>query len=140
MTTETREALKLQLMRDEGIALTPYVDTVGKITIGIGRNLTDKGISAAEADFLFDRDLNETLEACARFPWFDGLDPVRQCVIANMCFNLGPTRLRTFTNTLAMIRRGDYEDAATQMLKSKWAHQVKGRAIRLSEMMRTGRA
>lgn len=139
MTTTEREKLKVQLMRNEGVRLRPYDDTVGKITIGIGRNLSDKGISADEAAFLLENDIEECLADCATFPWFAALNGVRQRVICDMRFNLGPSRLRQFTNTLAAVGRGDYEAASRGMLKSLWAKQVKGRAVRLAEMMRTGR-
>src|SRR4051812_27390106 len=39
-----RDALVNQLIIDEGLKLSPYTDTVGKLTIGVGRNLTDVGI------------------------------------------------------------------------------------------------
>lgn len=139
MTTAEIERLKLQLMRHEGIRLHPYQDTVGKWTIGVGRNLSDVGISHDEAQFLLENDIEEVLADCARFPWFSGLDAVRQRVVADLRFNLGPSKLRKFTNTLAAIGRGDYEAASRGMLKSLWAKQVKGRAVRLAEMMRTGR-
>jgi lysozyme len=139
VSSDERERLKLQLMRHEGVELKPYTDTVGKVTIGIGRNLTDKGITHDEAMFLLESDVDECVADCQTFPWFAGLSPVRQRVILDMRFNLGPSRLRGFHNTLAAVGRGDYEKAAKGMLASKWASQVKGRAVRLAEMMRTGR-
>lgn len=42
-----------ELSRDEGRRLKPYLDTVGKTTIGVGRNLTDVGISEDECDLPF---------------------------------------------------------------------------------------
>lgn len=139
VTTDDREKLKLQLMRHEGIRLKPYLDTVGKWTIGVGRNLSDVGISHDEAQFLLENDIDACVRDCATFPWFADLDPVRQRVIVDMRFNLGPSKLRGFTNTLAAVGRGDYAQATRGMLASKWAKQVKGRAVRLAEMMRTGK-
>lgn len=137
--TDERAKLQLQIMRHEGVKLKVYLDTLGIETIGVGRNLRDKGISHDEAMFLLDNDLDECIRDCATFPWFADLDPVRQRVVVDLRFNLGPSRLRGFKNTLAAIGRGDYEAAAAGMLKSKWATQVGQRAIRLAEMMRTGR-
>ena len=139
MSTEDRERLKLQLMRHEGIQLKPYLDTVGKWTIGCGRNLSDKGISHDEMQFLLENDLDECIRDCASLPWFADLDGVRQRVVVDLRFNLGPSRLRKFTNTLAAIGRGDYAAASRGMLKSLWAKQVGLRAIRLARMMETGR-
>lgn len=139
MTTEDREKLKLQLMRHEGVRLTVYQDALGIETIGVGRNLRDKGLSTDEALFLLENDIDECVGDCLRFPWFADLDPVRQRVVVDMRFNLGPSRLRGFKNTLAAIGRRDFEAAANGMLKSLWARQVKSRAVRLAQMMRTGR-
>ena len=70
--------------------------------------------------------------------WFPNLDQVRQDVLIDMAYNLGFFGLSTFKNTLAYIANGNYDKAADNMLKSKWATQVKGRAEELAEMMRTG--
>ena len=56
-----------------------------------------------------------------------------------MAFNLGVNGLLGFRKTLALIEAGDYTKASVEMLDSKWARQVKGRATRLSEQMRTGK-
>jgi lysozyme len=58
-----------QLKRDEGLRLKPYVDTVGKVTIGYGTNLTD-GIDQGEAEYLLSNRLNQKrLELLAALPW-----------------------------------------------------------------------
>ena len=139
MTTEDRAKLQVQIMRHEGVRLKVYTDTLGIETIGVGRNLRDKGITHDEALFLLDNDLDECITDCATFPWFADLDPVRQRVVVDLRFNLGPSRVRKFTNTLAAIGRGDYDAAAAGMLNSKWAKQVGVRASRLAEMMKTGK-
>lgn len=139
MSTEDRGKLTLQIMRHEGVRLKIYRDSLGIETIGVGRNVRDKGITHDEAMFLLENDLDECIRDCASFPWFADLDPVRQRVVVDLRFNLGPSRLRKFTQTLAAIGRGDYEAAASGMLKSLWAKQVGQRAIRLAQMMRSGR-
>lgn len=138
MRATDRHALWQQLIRHEGLRLTVYEDSRGVPTIGVGRNLRDKGITDTEAMLLLEHDVNECLSDCEMFPWFAGLDPIRQRVIVDMRFNLGPAGLRKFRNTLAAVERGDYQAASVGMLKSLWAKQVKGRAVRLAEMMRTG--
>lgn len=128
-----------QLTRDEGLRLKPYYDTVGKLTIGVGRNLTDKGISQTEAETMLANDIAEhTAELEQHLPWVVQLDGPRKGVLVNMCFNMGISRLLGFINTLAYIKAGEYAKAADGMLHSKWATQVGPRATRLSEQMRTG--
>ena len=133
-----RSVLMAELTRDEGRRLKPYVDTVGKTTIGVGRNLTDVGISDAECDTMLSNDVDRTVAWLDRnLPWWRQLDPVRQRVVINMAFNM-QGGLLTFTNTLAAMKRGDYAAAADGMLASKWAGQVSARATRLAAMMRSG--
>ena len=128
------------LVDHEGMRRKPYRCTAGKLTIGVGRNLDDRGISPDEAMYMLANDIRDSSrELSAAFPWFDKLDEVRQAVLIDMCVNLGLSRLRGFRNTLALIGVGKYEAAAQEMLNSKWAEQVGRRAQRLSRMMATGR-
>ena len=128
-----------QLIRHEGLELRAYVDTVGKVTIGVGRNLTDVGISRAEALTLLQNDLATVDRGLSQqAPWFVTLDSVRRKVLVDMAFNLGVAGLLKFTRTLAAVQAGRYDEAATLMLQSKWARQVKARAVTLAAMMRSG--
>lgn len=128
-----------QLKRDEGLRLTPYKDSVGKVTIGYGRNLDDVGISQYEAELLLQHDLiNASQVLRENLPWTEGLDEVRRAVLVNMSFNMGIHGLMGFKNTLALVQSGDYDRAAEQMMQSKWAAQVGPRAHRLAVQMRSG--
>lgn len=128
-----------QIKRDEGLRLTAYKDTVGKLTIGYGRNLDDKGITQDEADYMLNTDVREAAAAVNKnLPWAASLDDARLGVLINMAFNMGIQSLLLFRNTLALIQAGEYEQAADEMLKSKWAKQVGIRAVRLAEQMRKG--
>jgi lysozyme len=69
---------------------------------------------------------------------YGGAPAVRADALLNMAFNLGIDGLLGFGNTLAAVYRGDYDKAAEGMLASKWARQVKGRAVELAEQMRKG--
>jgi lysozyme len=132
-------ALKDELIRDEGLRFKIYLDTVGKSTIGVGRNLSDVGISREEAMIMLDNDITAATTALdATFPWWRGMNDVRQNAIVNMAFNLGIHRLAGFKLALAAMEKGDYAEAANQMEHSEWYTQVGGRAIRLTEMMRSG--
>ena len=132
-------ALKEQLARHEGVRLAPYRDSVGKLTIGIGRNLDDVGISEAEARVLLENDIIVVLADLDRqLPWWRTLSETRQLVLADMCFNLGIRRLAGFQKTLAAMQQGDWTTAAREMLDSKWAEQVGRRAQTLAQMMQAG--
>src|SRR5579864_428460 len=128
-----------QIRRDEGLRLKPYQDTVGKTTIGYGRNLSDKGISQVEADFLLHNDVEAvTNELQTRLPYFNALDPVRQAVLTNMAFNMGFNGLEGFSNMLRCVALGDWTGAAAEMVDSVWSREVGPRATRLAEQMTSG--
>jgi lysozyme len=135
-----RAAMTRQLRLHEGERLKPYRCTAGKLTIGVGRNLEDRGITREEAAYLLANDITtEERELLRALPWVAQLDEVRQRVLLDMSFNLGLVGLLGFKNTLATIRAGDYSKAAAMMLDSRWASQVGQRAERLSRMMATGK-
>ena len=132
--------LRETLVRHEGLRLKPYRDTRNKLTIGVGRNLEDVGITREEALLLLDNDIARVRREVERaFSWFSGLDPVRKDVVLNMVFNLGLSRFRRFRKTVAALRARDWEAAAEAMLDSLWARQVGRRARELAEMMRRGK-
>ena len=123
----------------EGRRAFPYMDSVGKITIGVGRNLDDRGLSQLEIDLLKSNDMASAVEDASTLPYFAELDDVRQVVIADMVFNMGIKRFRGFINTNKALESHDYERAANEMVDSRWYRQTKRRAVRNVEMMRTGR-
>lgn len=131
--------LRQQLTNHEGLRLKPYKCTAGKWTIGVGRNLEDVGITEAEAMFLLDNDIRKAHDdARALIDGFDELDDVRQCVVIDMAFNLGRSRLSKFKKMLAAVRAGNYNTAADEMVNTLWYSQIGNRAARLEHMMRTG--
>lgn len=133
-------ALVRQIELHEGVRLKPYRCTAGKLTIGVGRNLEDRGITMAEARMLLANDLADVRNGLLNaLPWVGNLDDVRQRVLVDMAFNLGIQGLLQFERTLGAVRGGEYQRAATMMLQSKWAKQVGQRAERLSRMMLTGK-
>lgn len=133
------ETLKEQLLRHEGLRLKPYKDTVGKLTIGVGRCLDDNGISKTEAMAMLENDIQEaTNDLLGTIPWTAKLDWPRKAVLINMTFNMGINRLLGFKNTLMAIEDGRWKDAHDGMLASKWATQVGPRAIELARQMLTG--
>jgi lysozyme len=135
-----RAVLVRQLRLHEGQRLRPYRCTAGKITIGVGRNLEDRGITAEESAYLLLNDVRAVEQDLAKaLPWFTQLDDVRQRVLLDMAFNLGTQGLLEFRRTLDAVRNGRYQQAAAMMLESRWAGQVGQRAQRLSQMMATGR-
>jgi len=130
--------LRAMLIRQEALKLKPYRDSVGKLTIGVGRNLDDTGISEAEAYMMLDNDIVTYTTEAKNLAVFAHLDSVRQDVLVNMVFNMGLPRVQGFKKMLAALEAGDWNVASAEMLDSKWASQVGNRALELAAMIRTG--
>ena len=127
MTIANMERLKHDITTHEGVRLTPYRDSVGKLTIGVGRNLDDRGLTPAEVDFLLDNDIAIAIEdARVVVDGFDRLSVLQQEGVVEMAFNLGRSRLSTFKRMIAALNRGDGAAAAREALDSRWAAQVGG--------------
>lgn len=133
------EQLQRQLIGHEGLKLKPYRCTSGKLTIGVGRNLDDKGITEEEAIALLQNDITYFEEELRRrLPSFRTFSGCRQAVLINMAFNLGVRGLLNFKNMLNALEREDYDEAAIELLNSHYAVQVGIRAHELAEQLQTG--
>ena len=155
-----RTHLLKQLMKSEGLRLEVYQDTLGIDTIGVGRNLEDRGITKEELDaldipnietvyqhgitesdamFLLENDVqiveDELLKA---HPCVAELDSVRQLVLVDMAFNMGVPRLCKFKKMWNAIHEEDFRTAAKEMLDSRWSIQVKRRSHKLAHAMHHG--
>ena len=124
------------IKKHEGLRLKPYKCSAGKLTIGYGRNLDDIGISRSEANDLLLEDIKRAQDAASQFNWWRNLDGKRQDVVVEMIFNLGLPRFLQFKKAIQALRDQDYDEAADQMLDSKWAKQVGKRAVTLADKMR----
>lgn len=134
-----KQKLVDRLIKEEGVRLKPYRCSMNKLTIGVGRNLEEKGLSKEEAFFLLQNDVEEVILACQKeFVFFNTLSVSRQIVLADMCFNMGMKRLKGFKKMLKAIENNDFLQASYEMMNSKWAHQVGKRAAALSKLMKTG--
>ena len=134
-----RNRLIDQLRIHEGVEKTVYNDSEGIPTIGVGRNLRDRGLSDDEIDYLLSNDIDIVVNELDKvMPWWRDLDEVRQRVLCDLVFNLGMPRFSGFKKSISYMKQQMWDQAADELLDSKWARQVGRRAHTLSEMMRTG--
>jgi len=133
-----RDDLVRLLTRHEGRRAFPYTDTAGRLTIGVGRNLTDRGLSADEIDYLLANDIALAKSICAdQFgPAFAGASPARRRALMSMAFNLGGPRLAGFTRLRGAMMQGDWDAVAAEALDSRWAAQTGHRATDIAAMLR----
>lgn len=129
------------IKQHEGLRLKSYHCPAGKLTIGYGRNLEDRGITNDEAEYMLRNDIELCYKELDCFSWFSDLDIVRQYALVDMCFNMGLPGLLTFRKALAAMAEGLYEKAADEFLDSKWAREDVGvqRSKRITDMIRTGK-
>ncbi len=135
--------LKLMIKHHEGLRLQPYLDSVGKPTIGYGHLIKpgenfSGGITLAKAEQIFDEDFRTHYNEAKRIPGFEKLDPVRQGALIDMVFNMGLKGVLNFKNTLSSLTSGDYKGAYKGILGSKYFSQVGLRGRRIAAMLATG--
>ena len=138
MTQEMQAKLKRSLVLHEGRKNFPYDDGLGNITIGIGYNLTARGLSDEWVDTQYNQDVayfyNRLMDD---FFWFKDLNIDRQIVLVDMCF-MGYKKFLSFKKMLGFLAESDYKNTAKEMLDSEWAKQTKGRAEKLACAMEEG--
>lgn len=131
--------MKQELQRDEALRLRPYQDTLGKLTIGVGRNLSDVGITFEEADYLLTNDIANAMHALDTvIPTWKLFSENRQRALVNMMFNLGMHKFLEFKNMISYLKAGDFEKAAASALDSEWSKQVGSRANRIAAQIENG--
>ena len=129
-----------QLKIHEGVKLKPYKCTAGKLTIGVGKNIEDNGITLEEAEYLLQNDIAEARSQLLHaFPWMGELNDARISAMINFTFNVGIGTVKKFKNTLSYMQSGEWDKAADEMMDSRWARQVGNRAIEVTEQIRTGK-
>lgn len=138
MTPEAKQKLKNLLLNHESYRKFVYTDTTNHLTIGIGRNLSDRGISQSEALYLLDEDITYFTEKLRRYvSFFVALSDNRQIALIDMCFNLGIQGFLGFKSMLFALSKHDYDKAASEILDSKAAHQCPDRYLKLADIIRT---
>ena len=122
-----------------GHPITAGSTVVGHPTIGVGRNLEGRGMSRAEIDGLLHNDIAAAVHACERYDFFERLNEPRKAAMVDLMFNIGAPRFSTFRRMIHALYLGDYATASVELLDSKYAEQVKTRALRNSEILYSGK-
>ena len=130
------------LMKHEGVETHAYTDTVGKLTIGVGRNIDPVGglgLSKKEIAYLLQNDVDRVeQELVNSIPWVEHIEWERMDALVNICFNLGLPRFLKFKKALAAAEDQNWELCADEFMDSRWSSQVGQRAVKLTTLLRTG--
>jgi lysozyme len=141
------------IAKEEGFRAAPYLCSEFYVTIGYGTKLHDTPgmdpngfclrVDKTAARALLNNHLRKDLQHIERDSFFaevfEGLNDVRKAVVLSMCYQLGFFSVRKFRKTIAYLAAGEYEAASVEMLDSRWYRQTKSRALRHSEMIKTGK-
>lgn len=136
---------------EEGYKTSPYRDTEGYPTVACGIKIGPKGADMSNYTFTVPRNVGDVwlqtfvdnaINQCRNTPSIyaalQKCNPARADILYSMAFQMGINGLAGFKNTLVMISNGNFTGASSGMLSSKWAQQTRGRALRHSEVMRSG--
>lgn len=148
-----KDRLREEIAADEGVKLNSegdhiiYLDHLSLPTCGVGHLITENDeehgkpigtvVEQERVRKLFALDIAVTIDECrVLYDDFDDLPEEAQHIIANMCFNMGRPRLSRFKLMQAAVNARDWNEAAEQMIDSRWHDQVPNRAKRLVKRMR----
>jgi len=136
--------LKKQLIDHESMKLELYKCTAGFWTIGVGRNLSSRGISVETAVDMLDEDIEICISELDKvFPWWRKGNDARQHALIDLHFNLGINTLLSFKKTMnlweeAVHGRVNWSQVADELLNSNYAKQLPNRSKTIATMIETG--
>jgi len=142
-----KDRLREEIAEDEGCKYEVYLDHLGLYTTGVGHLITEHDeeygkpvgtvVEQERVRNLFALDIAVTIDECkVLYPDFDDFDEELQHILCNMMFNMGRPRLSKLVGMKAGVAAGDSNEAADQMVDSRWYTQVPNRARRLVDRMR----
>ncbi|TXG83416.1 MAG: hypothetical protein E6R13_03885 [Spirochaetes bacterium] len=125
--------------KNEGYSNTPYLDTVQKLTVGYGYNISARGIPSDWIPYIKDQlkyikfpdELMENVfksdllyfwaKLSDSFDWFDDLSNERKMVLIDMCYNVGWNSFNQFKKMISALSEKNYDKAAKEILDSEYA-------------------
>ena len=133
----TARALAI-IERHEGFSQFPRSDANYTLQIGFGTNLSRRGIHRDEASTLALRDICEAEDELQTYAFWASIGEARQVALLDLAYCVGIAGVGHFSRMLAFLGVGQYEQAADELLASKFAGEVRGRAADLAYMIRSG--
>ena len=126
------------IKRHEGFSGQLYRCPRGKLTIGYGYNIEDRGLPKDLCESLLERDLSNLMRRLSQFEWFSRLNTKRKAAILDMAYQLGVAGLLNFRKSLQLLKEEKYKEAAQEMLNSAWAKQTPNRAQEITSIIERG--
>lgn len=134
--------LEMSIINHEGVSPFAYFDDKGYITIGIGKNIdrqSQTGLSTDEMIYLMRHDIRECEKELVNYDWYNNTHGARKDVLTELCYNMGLPKMKTFKKMISSLHKKDYNEAASQLINSKWTSQVGiRRATNMSYQLKSG--
>lgn len=137
------------LAYEEGFRSTPYLCSLGYVTVGIGTKLYDVPgadprkfpikVTRVQAEIWLNEEVDVKFrrimarEDMGRI--YEKLSDDRKVIILSMAYQLGVTSLSNFRNMWRALDKGDWAEAEKQALDSRWARQTPKRAKRHARVL-----
>lgn len=136
------------LLDQEGMKNTPYKDTEGYWTVGVGHRITDpdtlkrlnngESITYSDDQLMgwFEKDVGTATEGAKKnFDGFNSYSPKMQDALISMNYQLGTDGTRKFKDFRAALAKGDYATAKAELDDSEWAKQTPSRVSYLKSVI-----
>ena len=137
------------VIANEGWKNKPYKDSRGLWTVGVGHLIGngktlptewDREFSNREVRELFEKDFIEHLKLAEKAPGWDKANEAGKAGLVDLTYNMGGYWYTKFKKAAALLREGNFKDAANEFQNSAWYKQVKGRAPVTLSLIRAGAA
>lgn len=150
--TSFEKAARTILIEDEGLRYNPYRDTKGNWTIGVGHYigpvLEKLVLDLDTCMFMLMKDIGNKVDDLHNLygeEFYESLPRPRQLALLSWAFTMSRRSQETFVNFNRFVKAGDWDNAAREVLDSKWAsdvdprHTDHGRDNRIAFMIKTGK-
>jgi GH24 family phage-related lysozyme (muramidase) len=166
--TGTDSEIKKMIMQHEGKVNFPYKDSKGLWTIGVGHLINGHGktlppeyaaykdnggpndkknnrtpaMTDEQINELFEKDYVKHKEIAMKTPGWNLANENGQSAMIDLSYNMGEwfnTKEWRNSNAVKALKAGNFESAADHLKDSLWYQQVKGRAVKIVNMMRNGK-
>jgi GH24 family phage-related lysozyme (muramidase) len=141
------EVARRMLAVHEGRRNTPYKDSKGLWTVGIGHLIGDgrslppemnRTFSDAEVDELFSKDYKHHAAAAANIPGYNQINDMGKVALIDLTFNMGQVWYKKWPNFCKAMGEGNWQQAANSLEQSAWYRQVGRRAPTIVGLIRNG--
>ena len=125
------------IRKHEGFRSKVYKCSESFDTIGYGFAIKDLVLDEDICNIILQRKLESLIRSIEfEFKWYADLPNAVKDVMIEMCYQLGVNGVSKFKKTIEHLKNEEWELAAEESLRSKWAKQTPNRAKALSDRIR----